>query len=193
MHVKSSELSIQDLSTFSQPREFRGRPGWYVQLWWIVQSTLFGMSPQFMYGWRRWLLRRFGAKVGKRALIRPTARFTYPWKVDIGDYAWIGDDVVIYSLGKISIGNNVVISQRSYLCTGTHDPQTSTFDILSKPIVIESEAWIATDVFIGPGLTIGHGAVVGARSSVFHNMPPLMVCLGSPAKPIKTRLSTGTN
>lgn len=181
----------QDLSLFKQPSNFRGRPAVVVQLWWLVQSTLFGWSPQFCYGWRRFLLRLFGAKIGQKVLIRPSARFTYPWKVSIGDYAWIGDDVVLYSLGEISIGQNAVISQRSYICTGSHDISKQAFDIYAKPICIGEGAWVATDVFVAPGVTIGSGAVVGARSTVLDDLPDGMVCYGSPAKPIKKRVITG--
>jgi putative colanic acid biosynthesis acetyltransferase WcaF len=92
----------QDLSLFKVPAGFRGRPGWYVQLWWVVHAMLFRPSPQIAYGWRRMLLRLFGAQVGVGAIIRPTVRVTYPWKVTIGDHAWIGDEVTLYSLGEIS-------------------------------------------------------------------------------------------
>jgi putative colanic acid biosynthesis acetyltransferase WcaF len=179
----------QDLSKFRVPETFRGRPAWFVQLWWLVQATLFGLSPQFMFGWRRFLLRAFGARVGKNVLIRPTARITYPWKVTIGDYSWIGDEAVLYSLGEIVIGSHAVISQRSYVCTGTHDSGMPSFDILAKKIVIEDEAWIATDVFVGPGVTIGRGTVVGARSSVYRELPSMVIAVGTPAKPIRKRES----
>lgn len=185
---ESMKTTVQKLDTFVLPPGFRGRPGWLVQLWWLVELTVFRLSPQFMYSWRRWLLRLFGASVGKGVILRPTVRVTYPWKVSIGDYAWIGDDVVLYSLGEIEIGENAVISQRSYLCTGGHDYQKQTFDIFSQKIVIEPEAWIATDVFIAPGVRIGRGAVIGARSSVYKNMPPMMICVGNPAQPIKPRM-----
>jgi len=178
---------VQDLKNFTVPPEFRGRSSFVVQLWWVVQSTLFGCSPQFMYAWRRFLLRFFGAKIGKSVIIRPTARITYPWNLTIGDYSWVGDDVCLYTLGKINIGQNAVISQRSYLCTGTHDYRSNNFDIVAKPIFIEESTWVATDVYIAPGVTIGRGAVVGARSSVYSNIPPEMICIGSPAKPIKHR------
>jgi putative colanic acid biosynthesis acetyltransferase WcaF len=158
-------------------------------LWWIVQATLFAMSPQFMFGWRRWLLRVFGAKVGRGVLVRPSVWVTYPWKVSIGDHAWVGDDVMLYSLGEIEIGEHTVVSQRSYLCAAGHDYTQVDFPIYASKVRIEAQAWLATDVFVAPGVTIGQGAVVGARSSVFQDMPPMMVCFGSPAKPIKPRLS----
>jgi putative colanic acid biosynthesis acetyltransferase WcaF len=178
---------VQDLSKFSVPPDFRGRSAWFVQLWWLVQSTLFQRSPQFMYGWRRFLLRLFGARVGRNVLIRPTARITYPWKLSIGDHSWVGDEVILYTLGEISIGAHAVVSQRSHLCTGTHDFKSVPFDILASKITIEDEAWIAADVFIAPGMTVGRGAVVGARSSVFNDLPPLAVCVGTPAKPVYKR------
>ncbi|RFM27394.1 putative colanic acid biosynthesis acetyltransferase [Deminuibacter soli] len=182
------DKKIQQLSAFSQPADFRGRPGWMVQLWWLTWFFFFRTSPQFMFGFRRWLLRLFGAQIGKKVLIRPSCNITYPWKLTIGNYSWVGDEVVLYTLGPITIGDNVVVSQRSYICTGSHDYQAVAFDIYAKPIVIENEAWLATDVFVAPGVTIGMGAVVGARSSVYKDMPACMICIGNPAKPVKSRI-----
>jgi len=178
---------VQDLSAFRMPPGFRGRPAWFVQLWWVVQALLFHTSPQVFYGWRRFLLRAFGARIGKSVLIRPSVNVTYPWKLSIGDWSWIGDQVTLYNLGEITIGQNSVVSQHSYLCTGAHDYKSPAFDIYSRSIHIESEAWLATDVFVGPGVTIGRGAVVGVRSTVLHDLPPGMICYGNPARAIKER------
>ncbi|MDA9339482.1 putative colanic acid biosynthesis acetyltransferase [Polaribacter sp.] len=180
---------MQQLDRFQLPKNFRGKNAFIVQLWWIVQGTLFRMSPQFLYGFRRFLLRLFGAKIGMNVIIRPTVRTTYPWKVTIGDYSWIGDDVVLYSLGEIEIGENVVISQKSYLCTGSHDYLKEDFPIFAKKIFIENECWLATDVFVAPGVTIGKGTVVASRSSVYRNLPSNKLCLGNPAKVIRERRS----
>jgi putative colanic acid biosynthesis acetyltransferase WcaF len=177
----------QDLNKFNQPSNFRGRSAITVQLWWLVQATLFACSPQFMYAWRNFLLRLFGANIGKNVIIRPTVRVTYPWKLSVGNHAWVGDHAELYTLGSITIGNNAVVSQKSYLCTGSHDYQSDFFDIYTKPIVIEDEAWVAADVYIAPGVIIGKGAVIGARSSVYKNMPAGMICIGNPATPIKKR------
>jgi putative colanic acid biosynthesis acetyltransferase WcaF len=140
-----------------------------------------------LYGWRRFLLRLFGAKIGKKVLVRPSARVTYPWKLSINDYSWIGDQVELYTLGHIEIGAHVVISQRTYLCTGSHDFKKFTFNIFAKKIIIEDQVWVASDVFVAPGVTIGHGCVIGARSTVLHDMPPGKICFGNPAIPIKER------
>ena len=180
--------SIQDLSSFQLPRGFRGRNAAVVQLWSIVEATLFRLSPQIAYGWRRWLLRLFGARVGRGARIRPSARITYPWKVSIGDHAWIGDGAALYSLGEIHIGANAVISQNCYLCAASHDFTKPDFPIFARTVTIEPEAWLAADVFVAPGITVGRGAVIGSRSSVFSDMPALMLCFGSPARPVRPRL-----
>lgn len=179
---------MQKLDEFRLPANFRGRSPMVVQFWWLVQATLFACSPQFMYGWRRFLLRAFGAKIGKNVLLRPSVKITYPWKLSIGDYSWVGDDVVLYTLGEIVIGRHAVVSQKSYLCTGSHDYRARAFDIYARPICIEDEAWVSTDVFVAPGITIGAAAVIGARSTVLENMPAGMVCAGYPARPIKPRL-----
>ena len=185
-------VDVQDLARFRLPPGFRGRPGWYVQLWWLVQATLFRWSPQFAYGFRAALLRAFGARVGRHTVIRPTVTVTYPWKVTIGDHAWVGDDAILYSLGPIVIGDHAVVSQRSHLCAGDHDHEQVDFPIRGRPITVGPQAWVAADVFIAPGVTIGEGAVIGARSSVFGDMPARMLCMGSPCRPVKPRASIPT-
>ena len=179
---------MQELSKFKLSNNFRGRSAIKVQLWWIANFWFFKLSPQVMYGWRRFLLRLFGAHIGKGVIIRPSVTVTYPWKVSIGDHSWIGDDVVLYSLGEIEIGSNVVISQKSYICAASHDYQKQDFPIWGKKITIEDECWLATDVYVAPGITIGRGTVVGARSSVFKDLPAGKVCVGSPAQVIKDRI-----
>ncbi len=190
--ARPESMNVQQLDRFVLPHNFRGRHSAVVQLWWMVQATLFRWSPQFLYGWRRFLLRLFGAKVGTAVFIRPTVEITYPWKVSFGDHCWIGDHVILYSLGEIVIGHDAVISQKSYICTGGHDMHSPSFDIFAKPVVIEPEVWVATDVFVAPGVTIGEGSVVGARSSVFKDIPRNMVCCGTPAVPIRKRSESAT-
>jgi len=182
---------IQDLSRFRMPPGFRGRSLVTVQLWRLVAATLFRFSPRRADGWRRFLLRCFGAKVGPRALIRPTARIVYPWQVCIGARTWIGEDVTLYSFARIDIGADAVVSQKSYLCAGSHDYRDPAFPIYGKPITIGPESWLGADVFVAPGVTIGRGAVVGARSSVFSDLPELTVSTGNPARVLHERKSNG--
>lgn len=178
---------MQNLERFTVPKDFRGRSALVCQLWWLVQSSLFSMSPQFMYGWRRWLLRLFGASIGRGVIIRPSVRVTYPWKLKIEKNSWVGDFVELYTLGEINIGANAVISQRSYLCTGSHNTDSPSFEIFSKPISIGDGVWLATDVFVAPGVTIGESAVVGARSSVFKDLAGGKIYMGSPARFVRDR------
>jgi len=178
---------MQKLETFKLPKNFRGRNAIVVQLWWFTQAIFFRNSPQFLYGFRRFLLRLFGAKIGKKVIIRPTVKITYPWKVSIGDYSWIGDDVVLYSLGNIEIGANTVISQKSYICAASHNYLSPEFPIFASKIIIEDECWLATDVFIAPGVTVYKGTVVGSRSSVYKDLPANKVCIGNPAIIVRDR------
>ncbi|WP_017659633.1 hormogonium polysaccharide biosynthesis acetyltransferase HpsU [Baaleninema simplex] len=177
-----------DLRQYDQSWFDRGRPGWYVLLWWFVQAIAFPLSPHFASGFRSWLLRRFGAKIGRDVLIRPTARFTYPWKIEIGDYSWIGDDVVFYSLDRITVGRHCVVSQETYLCTGSHDSRDRAFGLITQPIQLGNGVWIAADCFVAAGVAIGSNTVVGARSSVFGDLPAGYFCVGSPCRPKSPRV-----
>lgn len=114
----------------------------------------------------------------KKRSYSSVSKITYPWKLTLGDYAWVGDEVNLYTLGEITIGAHSVISQKSYLCTGSHDHASQHFTINATPIVIGEKCWLATDVFVAPGVTIGNGTVVGARSSVFKSLPANVVCRG---------------
>lgn len=180
---------MQRLDKFRTPDNFRGRNKLVVQLWWVVDALLFKPSPQVLYGWRRLLLRLFGAKIGTGVIIRPNARITYPWKLSVGDHSWVGDFVELYTLGEIRIGSNSVVSQYSHLCTGSHDYQSETFDIYAESITIGDHVWVCSDVYIGPGVTICDGTVVGARSSVFSDIFKQGIYRGSPAKYAKDRFS----
>ena len=193
MNPRATNSQTQDLGRFVQPAGFRGRSRVIVQLWWIVQSTLFRGSPQFMYGWRRFLLRVFGAKIGNGVLIRGTVRITFPWKLSIGDHSWVGDFAELYNLGEIDIGCNSVVSQYVYLCTGSHNFHSPTFDIYQQGIRVEDEAWVAAGTFVHPGVTIGRGSVVGARSVVSKDTEPFMVYAGSPASVRGPRLNSHSN
>jgi putative colanic acid biosynthesis acetyltransferase WcaF len=178
---------MQNLKTFKIPKGFRGRSLFIVQIWNICYALFFRYSPRIFNSWRRWLLKLFGARIGNSVLIRPSAKILYPWKLKIGDWSWIGENVTLYCMGEIEIGRNTVISQNSYICTGSHDYKKESFDIFSKKIVIGDKVWIASDVFVFPGVTINDGVVVSARSTVINDLPAEMVCGGNPAKPEKPR------
>lgn len=157
-------------------------------IWGITYSLLFRPSPRPTHSWRAFLLRLFGATLGKHCHVYPTVRIWAPWNLHISNYVGIGDYVICYSIAPIYIGDNVTISQGSHLCTGTHDYENPLFQLIANSITIEDEVWVCAEAFVGPGVTIGKGCVIGARSVVTKNMPKWMVCAGNPCRPIKPRV-----
>lgn len=165
-------------------------------LWYGVEATLFRFSPRPFYLWRALLLRAFGARVHPTARVRPSVTVEIPWHLTVGANSVIGDHVILYCLGPVTIGENATVSQYSHLCAGTHDYTRADLPLVCPPIVVGNEVWIAADVFVGPGVRVGTGTVVGARSSVFCDLPPWKVCVGSPARPVGERhfpLSSGSD
>ncbi len=156
-------------------------------LWYWVEATFFRLSPRPMYRWRAWLVRRFGGDVHPTVRLRSTVRIEVPWHLSIGAGSSVGDFAILYCLGPIRIGRGVTISQYAHLCAGTHDFTRRDMPLLRPPIVIEDEAWIAADAFVGPEVTIGEGCVLGARSSAFNSLPPWSICVGNPARVVKER------
>lgn len=156
-------------------------------LWCVVQATLFRLSPRPAHGWRNRLLRLFGAHLHPTARVYPRARVWGPWNLTMGPHATIADDVDVYCVDQISIGERSVISQYAYLCGATHDHTLRSRPLVPKPITIGSGVWIAADVFVGPGVTIGDDTVVGARSGVFSDLPAMTICTGTPARPVRER------
>jgi len=156
--------------------------------WGVAYTLLFRPSPRPMHRWRNWLLRRFGAKLHPAARIYPRARIWAPWNLVMGEGATIADDVDVYAVDTITLGSRCVISQYCYLCGATHDFEQAERPLVALPITIGRDAWLAADVFVAPGTTIGDGTVVGARSSVFEDLEPWKICFGTPAKPVRDRV-----
>ena len=154
-------------------------------IWAFIAPVFFRWSPRLLYGWRNIILRLFGAKIGKKVQIFPSARIMYPWLLEVGDRSVISWDVKVYNPGKIIIGTNTVISQYSHLCAATHDYESENFQLLKQPIHIGSNVWVATEAFIGPGVQIGDGVVVAARSVVIRDVPSLTLVAGNPARQVK--------
>ena len=157
-------------------------------LWGLVYLLLFRFSPIPFHEWRSFILRLFGAKIGKGVHVYPAVRIWAPWNLEIKDHAGIASGVNLYAQGKILIGRKTVISQGAHLCAGTHDYTREGFPLYTKPIVIGDEVWIAADVFVHPGISIGNGTVVGARSVVTRSLPEWKVCSGHPCIPVKNRV-----
>lgn len=157
------------------------------RLSWSVGRAIFRLTPRPCFGWRRGLLRLFGAKVGSNVNIYPSALVYYPWNLNIGDWSSIGEWALIYNLGTVSIGQRSTISQRAHLCAGTHDYRDPAMPLLKPPIQVADDAWICADAFLGPGVAIGEGAIVGARAVVTKNVASWTVVVGNPARFVKNR------
>ncbi|WP_201787918.1 hypothetical protein [Syntrophotalea acetylenica] len=150
-------------------------------------KPLFSYSPRPLFAWRAFLLRLFGAKVGRNVHIYNSANIYFPWNLEIGDHSAIGENAYIYNLGHVIIGNKTTISQRAHLCAGTHDFSDPALPLLKPPIVIDHQAWICADAFVGPGVKVGEGAIVGARAVVTRDVDPWVIVAGNPAVFIKRR------
>jgi len=156
-------------------------------LWTVVWLALYRPSPRLFHGWRRLLLRSFGARIGRGVHPYPSSRIWAPWNLEMSDHSCLGEAVDCYCVAKISIGAHSTVSQYTFLCTASHDYTNAAMPLIAAPISIGTRVWIAADVFVAPGSMIGDGAVIGARSSVFESVPPWTVMGGNPAKPLKKR------
>jgi putative colanic acid biosynthesis acetyltransferase WcaF len=155
---------------------------------WALAAPLFRCSPRVCFGWRSFLLRRFGARVGRGTHIYNSAIIYMPWNLTIGDQSCIGEWALVYSLGPVTIGSRTTISQRVHLCAGTHDHTDPVLPLRKPPIAIGDQAWVCADAFVGPGVTVGNGAVVGARAVVTRDVEPWVVVAGNPARMIRKRV-----
>ena len=188
MTAQTPQVAQSDSDTASRhmslwtTRQKIGRAAWS-----LVQATLFRVSPHNAYRWRNFLLRIFGARIGVQVKIRPTVRIEVPWHLTIGDHTAIGDFAILYSLGTITIGKYVTVSQYAHLCAGTHETHTRAMTLLRPPIKLGDDVWIAADAFVGPGVTVGDRTIVGARASAFSDLPSDVIAAGNPARPIKPR------
>lgn len=159
------------------------------KLWEIVSALLFKPSPKRMGAqWRVFLLRSFGAKIGEQCFIMSSVKILQPWMLELGDGSVIGADADIYNFARIKIGKMSMVSQRTFLCTGSHDHADPHLPLVFEPITIGDEVWVASECFVGPGRTIGSGTVVAARSVVVRDLPEWMICAGHPCKPLKPRV-----
>lgn len=158
--------------------------------WKIVWHCLYRPSPIFLHSWRCALLRLFGANIGKGVHPYPSCRVWAPWNLTLRDGACLGNEVDCYNVASVELEERAIVSQKTYLCAATHDYNSKSFAVLAAPISIGKGAWIAADAFIGPGVRIGEGAVIGARSVVVKSIDDWTVAAGHPARPLKKRVKT---
>jgi putative colanic acid biosynthesis acetyltransferase WcaF len=174
------------LDLFDDSTLDRGRPAWVEALWLVFQAL-------FVSSWlpgsrhRRFVLRLFGAKLGKDVVIKPGVRVKFPWRLQIGDHSWVGEDVWIDNLAPVTIGSHCCLSQGVYLCTGNHDWRASTFDLITAPITICDKAWLGAKSVVGPGVTVGEGAALALGSVAARDLKPWWIYQGNPAVAVKER------
>lgn len=158
--------------------------------WEWVERVFIRLSPRRAYGWRRFWLRAFGAKVARKAEVRPNVRIWHPWLLELGEHATLADGVTIYNLGMVRLGEHSVLSQNVYVCAGTHDYTRPSLPLIRPTIDIGNGVWVAASAFVGPGVRIGDNAVVGAGSVVTKDVPAGMIAAGNPCRVLRPRKMT---
>ena len=159
----------------------RGRSKGFLAGWYLLKCLFLLSAWPWPMGLKRCLLRAFGAKIGEGVVIKPRVNVHFPWKLEVGDHAWIGEEVFILNFEPVKIGAHACISQRAFLCTGNHDYRDPQFTYRNAPITIGSGAWIGAGVFVGPGVEVGEEAVAVAGSVITRNVPANTIVAGNPA------------
>jgi len=158
-------------------------------VWNLAWLLLFRPSPRPFHAWRSLLLRAFGAKVGRSVRVYPRARIWAPWKLTLANQASVADGANLYNMGGVSLGERCVVSQGAHLCGGSHDIDSKNMPLIAAPIVVEAQAWICAEAFVGLGARIAEGCVIGARAVMMKSAPePWTVWVGNPAVPIRKRV-----
>lgn len=175
-----------DVSRYSSGFGWRNRLGRV--LWALVYHTLFRWSPAPLFGWRRLLLRLFGARLGTGATVYPSTRVWAPWNLQMGAHACLGREVICYSVDRIVLGPHATVSQYAHLCGASHDINDPGLRLVHAPIHIGAGAWVCAGAFVGPGLCLGEGAVLAAMACLTKDLPAWEVWGGNPAQFLKPRV-----
>jgi putative colanic acid biosynthesis acetyltransferase WcaF len=165
----------------------RGRTRTVEAMWYLLKCLLFLTPIPIPSAIKRTVLRWFGACIGRGVVIKPRVNIHFPWKLTLGDHAWVGEEVFILNFEPVNIGAHCCISQRAFLCTGNHDYRQPDMRYRNRAITVEDGAWIGAQVFVSPDVTIGTEAVITAGSVVTKNQPAKMVCGGNPCVAVKHR------
>ncbi len=165
----------------------RGRSRPVEVAWYLCKVVFFLSAWPWPSRWKAAVLRGFGARIGRGVVIKPRVNIHLPWRLVVGDHAWIGEEVCILNFEPVTIGAHACVSQRAFLCTGNHDFRDVTMPYRNGPITIGDGAWVGAQVFVAPGVEVGVEAVVTAGSVVTRSLPPAMVCSGHPCLPVKPR------
>jgi putative colanic acid biosynthesis acetyltransferase WcaF len=175
------------LDNYSLGNYTSGAPYWKQLLWYFLGSPMLESYWLPISIIKVWVLRKFGASIGQGVRIKSGVRVKFPWRLTVGDFVWIGEDTWIDNLAPVVIDNHVCLSQGVYLCTGNHDWNHPDFKLIPAPIHIQQSSWIAAKSVIGPGVTVGQGAVLTLGGVTGKSLEPMIIYAGNPAQPIKKR------
>lgn len=156
--------------------------------WGVAWLILFRPTPSPLHAWRTWLLRAFGARIGRGVKVFPSTRVWAPWQLTMDEFSTLSPDVDCYCVAPVKIGAHATVSQYAFLCTATHDVADPHMRLLTAPITVGDQAWICAGAYVGPGVAVGQGAVVGARAVVTRDVPAWMIVAGSPARVLRPRV-----
>ena len=190
-------MALQPLDA-SQANSRKGGPSFSLSnrlfraLWNLTWALLASWTPPPFGAWRRFLLTLFGARMGVACDVRGSAKVWYPPHLQMSDRSLLAERVNCYNMAPISLGERALVSQGAHLCAGSHDIRTRDFQLIAKPIQIGADVWIAAEAFVGPGVDIGEGSVLGARAVAFKSLEPWGVYAGNPAQFVKHRIIGGT-
>jgi putative colanic acid biosynthesis acetyltransferase WcaF len=165
----------------------RGRSALVEGFWYLVKCALFLSPLPFPSRLKCFVLRAFGARVGRGVVIKPRVNIHFPWKLTVGDFTWIGEEVFILNFEPVMIGSHCCISQRAFLCTGNHDYSKPDMPYRNRSISLGDGAWVGAQAFVGPGVKLGKEAVITAGSVATRSLPPEMICSGNPCMPVRNR------
>jgi putative colanic acid biosynthesis acetyltransferase WcaF len=176
-----------DLSRFDNADFDRGASRLKEVLWTLVRCLFFAPALPWPSAWRVFWLRQFGARIGRGVVIRSRVNIHFPWRLEVGNHVWIGEESWLLSLANITLGDNVCLSQRAFLCTGNHNYKSPVFDLVTQPIQVESGGWIGAGALVGPGVTVGSHAILTMGSVATANLQPYGIYRGNPAVLVKER------
>jgi putative colanic acid biosynthesis acetyltransferase WcaF len=176
-----------DLGNYSAKPFDRGAGAFRETLWLLASLGLFQLCPFKLSALKAAVLRSFGASVGRGVVIKPNVKITFPWKLTLGNHVWLGEQTWLLNLAPITIEDNACLSQRAFLCTGNHDYNSPTFDLITKPLRVEAGAWVGAGAFVGPGVTVGTHAVLTAGSVATSDLEPFGIYQGNPAVMVRRR------
>ena len=186
--VTAGPSSPVDLSRYSPGPFDRGAGQFKEGLWLVVSLISFRLCPFSCSALKRAVLRAFGAHIGRNVTIKPQVKITFPWKLTVGDHVWLGEECWLLNLERLVIGSHACISQRAFICTGSHDYKRASFDLITRPVTVEDGVWVGAGCWVGPGVTLGNHAVLTAGSVATKNLAAQGIYRGNPALLVKQRV-----